>query len=202
MLQAKRRFDAGIERVRNLHALYIHLSATLHLPTDNVSDVLRSELAYVVSSLDKFIHDLVKEGMIETFLGRRPATNTYENFGITLRQFEAIKTATLPPPEIVFENAVVSSHKHLSFQDPDKIASVLSLIWNEPYKWKKIASCMGKTEYDIRVELKNIVIRRNQIVHEGDIDPMTSQVQAIHETDVKNSVDFIESLAHCIFSLV
>jgi hypothetical protein len=202
MLRAKTRFNAGIQRARNLHALYIHLTTIQHFPPDTVSDLLRSEIVYVVSSFDKFIHDIVKQGMVDTFVGRRVATNAYKNFNITLEQFEAIKYATLPPPEGVFENTIIENHNNLSFQDPEKVAGALSLIWNEQHKWQSIANCMGKKENDIRIELKNIVIRRNQIVHEGDINLMSGQLQILNEPDVIESINFIEELGNCIYSLI
>ncbi len=202
MLRSKKRFDEGIQRARNIHSLYVHLTKTLHFTPESVSDLLRSELVYTISSFDKFIHDIVRQGMIDTFIGTRVSTNSYKNFEITLAQFDAIKTATIPPPEGIFENTIVEKHKFHSFQDPDKVSSALSLIWNETHKWQKISTCMTKSENDVKVELKNIVIRRNQIVHEADINPMTGQIQDIYETDVKESVDFIEKLGNCIYSLI
>jgi hypothetical protein len=50
--------------------------------------------------------------------------------------------------------------------------------------------------------MKNIVIRRNQIVHEADIDLMTGLVQDIIHNDVQVSVNFVEAVANCIYSLI
>lgn len=132
----------------------------------------------------------------------RAATNACRNFSITLDQFESIKHATFPPPEAIFENSVINSHKYLSFQDPEKISSALSLIWAETHKWQAIALRLGKSESDVKIELNNIIIRRNQIVHEADIDPMTDQVQQIREMDIEESVNFLNALGNCIDSLI
>lgn len=202
-MRAKSRFDSGIQRIRNLDSVYTHLVSNLHYPENDVSDILRSELVYVISSFDRFIHDVVKQGMVESFLGTRVATNAYKNFSISLEQVEAIKHANqTPPPETIFENAIRDNHKHLAFQDPKKVVEALSLIWLEEHKWQQIAICMSLTENDVRVELKNIIIRRNQIVHEGDIELLTGNIQPIIYTDTKRSVDFIESLVNCIFGLI
>ena len=203
MLLSKQHFDQAISRVRQLDNLYLHLTATLHYPSSDVSDILRSEVVYAVSAFDKYIHDIVRKGMVEIYLGTRLVTNAYKKFEISLEQFELIRIATsFPPPEAVFESSVTERHRHLSFQDPEKVSSALSLIWNEPYKWQRIAGCIGMTENDTKIELKNIVIRRNQIVHEGDLNLLTGQLQSISHNDTIEAVNFIERLGTCISTLI
>jgi len=89
-------------------------------------------------------------------------------------------------------------HKLLAFQEPDKIAEALSLIWEEEHKWQKIASSLNMSVND----LKSIVSRRNQIVHEADIDLQTNLRKDIDETDVKEAVEFILKLGESIFNAV
>jgi hypothetical protein len=202
MLRAKQIFDIGINRVRNIDSLFLHLTTQLGFNPMDVSDLLRSEIVYSLSSFDRLIHDLVKAGMIDSFKGIRTTTNAYKNFSITLKQFDAINSASIPPAEFVFEQTITSSHKHLSFQDPDKVVEALSLIWHENHKWQKIATEMGMNQNDLKTELKNIVIRRNQIVHEGDFDLFTGDIQPIFQSDTQQSVDFINSLGSTIYNLV
>ena len=54
----------------------------------------------------------------------------------------------------------------------------------------------------IATMLKNISIRRNQIVHEGDYSNALLQRQAITHTDTSDVVDFIFSLGTTIYNLV
>ncbi|MBG0782037.1 MAG: hypothetical protein H0S84_07200 [Bacteroidales bacterium] len=202
MLRAKQIFDFGINRVRNIDSLFLHLTNQLGFNPTDVSDLLRSEIVYSLSSFDRLVHDLVKAGMIDSFTGIRTTTNAYKNFSITLKQFDAINSASIPPAEFVFEQTITSSHKHLSFQDPEKVVEALSLIWHENHKWQKIATEMGMNQNDLKTELKNIVIRRNQIVHEGDFDLFTGDIQPIFQSDTRQSVDFINSLGNTIYNLV
>lgn len=202
MLRAKQIFDGGLKRVRNIDTLFVHLSTQLGFKPTDVSDLLRSEIVYSLSSFDRLIHDLVKAGMIETFKGQRVSTNAYKNFNISLIQFDAINSASIPPAEHVFEKTISSNHKHLSFQDPDKVTEALSLIWNESHKWQRIATEMRMNQNDVKTELKNIVIRRNQIVHEGDFDLFTGSIQLIDHSDTVQTVDFIDNLGNSIYDLV
>lgn len=202
MLRAKQIFDIGINRVRNVDSVFVHLTSHLGFNPYDVSDLLRSEIVYSLSSFDRLIHDLVKAGMIESFKGLRTPTNAYNNFNISLSQFEAIRSASIPPVEFVFGQTITSSHKHLSFQDPEKVSEALSLIWHENHKWQKIATEMGINQNDLKTELKNIVIRRNQIVHEGDFDLFTGNIQNISHSDTQQSVNFIDQLGNTIYDLV
>jgi hypothetical protein len=57
-------------------------------------------------------------------------------------------------------------------------------------------------EEDVKVTLKNIVIRRNQIVHESDLELSTGTLQIIQHIDVTESLSFIRRLGNCIYDLV
>jgi hypothetical protein len=141
--------------------------------------------------------------MLETFNLQRTSTASYNNFPISLLQMQSIISPALNiNPYNIFENIIIDNHKHLSFQDPDKITQILSLIWNETHKWQKISTILFIDERVLKIELRNIVIRRNQIVHEGDIDMFTSQIQDIRENDVYNSVEFIKKLTDAIYALI
>lgn len=203
MLRAYNEFKDSISRIRQMDAMYLHLINGLHFNHKDVDDLLRNEIVRAISALDRFIHDVVRIGMLKTFLGQRPPTSSYLNFSITLHQLNQINTASAILNSVTtFEATVVNAHKHLAFQEPEKITNALSLIWNEPYKWQQIALQMGLSERDVKIKLKNIVIRRNQIVHEADKDLSTNELQPIRHDDVKNSVDFIESLVEKINALV
>lgn len=202
MLRAKQIFDKGINRIRNIDSLFIHLTQKLGFNPTEVSDLLRSEIVYSLSSFDRLIHDLVKAGMIDSFTGNRVPTNAYKNFSISLNQLDAINNATIPPAEFIFEQTITSSHKHLSFQAPDKVTEALSLIWHENHKWQKIATEMGMNQNDLKTELKNIVIRRNQIVHESDFDLFSGDIQPIIHADTQQSIEFINNLGNTIYNLV
>ncbi len=202
MLTAKNRFKNNISRIRNTNDLHSHLKNRLNFQDAYISDISRSELVFLISSLDRFIHDIVKAGMIKIFQGLRPVTSSYLNFSIPLIQLDSIRNSIQVPPELIFEQQIIKSHKHLAFQEPDNITSALSLIWNEPHKWHKIAQKIGMNENDVKVKLKNIVLRRHQIVHEADMDLLTGTIQTIVHSDIESSIEFINGLCIGIYELI
>lgn len=206
-----------MKAVTEMETLYRHLIHDLKLPND-LSDILRAQWVYAVSALDKLIHELVRIGMLQAFVGRRTKTNAFNSFSMSLKThleiqqvaiqlaiqevIQSTNTPLLETPEYFFEQEIMVKHKLLAFQEPDKIAEALSLIWEEEHKWQKIASSLNMSVSKVRNDLKSIVSRRNQIVHEADIDLRTNLRKDIDETDVKEAVEFILKLGESIFNAV
>ncbi len=206
MHKAFKQFESNIKTVREMDALYHHLTSDLQLPND-LSDILRSQLVYAVSALDKLIHELVRIGMLQAFVDQRPKTKKFSGFSISLATYNNIQKSSQQPlgilpfetPAYFFEQEIIVKHKYLAFQEPDKIADALSFIWEEKQKWQKIAAYFNGSDDAIKKELKSIVSRRNQIVHEADIDLQTNRRNGIDESDVKEAVNFIFKLGETIF---
>ncbi len=173
------------------------------VPID-ASDLLRWEWVLAVSALDKYIHDVVRIGMVEEFLGTRPKTNKYNTFRIDMSQY--MNLIASPAPELAFENEIKRQHGYLAFQHPDKLVEALSFIWSEEHKWVVISQHMTThiSAADLKTKLNNIVIRRDQIVHEGDC--FTAAVplhqQAITESDVNDDISFISELVQAIHASI
>ena len=60
----------------------------------------------------------------------------------------------------------------------------------------------GKRRKILHTELKNIVIRRNQIAHEGDYSEVLKNRQAISKQDTDQVVDSIRDIGNAIYDLV
>jgi hypothetical protein len=193
-------FDLLLEDIRVHSSLYDYIDKVIKPPFD-YSDLLRWEWSQSISALDKLIHDIVKYGMIEVFLGKRSPTAKYSSFEISLGTYNQMVSSGYPP-EYWFEMQVIQKHRYLAFQDPEKIADALSLFWTEPHKWQRISIVMGAPETDVRKQLQNSVLRRNQIVHQGDIDDNTGMRSNIFIADVNDTVRFIDLIGHSIYSLV
>lgn len=198
MTDATTSFNALIKQSNISKGLFNYLSIQ-KVPVD-FSDLLRWQWVLSVSALDKYVHDVVRIGMVEAFEGRRVQTSKFKTFRIEMKEFINISTSTVP--SIDFEKEIIRQHSFLAFQFPDKIADALAYIWDAPNKWEIISSNMQTpiTSDDLKVKLKNIVVRRNQIVHEGDclsiILPL--QQQPILLCDTEDVIKFITELVTAI----
>lgn len=204
MQTAYNQFQKSLDYVKELDSLYVYLSDTLLLPND-LSDILRAEWIYAVSALDRFLHEIIKTGMIDIFNGTRNTTPKYLTFTIstdTLGKIINSNATSIPPAQYYFEQEIVQRHKLLSFQDPDKISDGLSFIWNNQHKWQTLSLALGVSESTLKTNLKSISTRRNQMVHEADMNPTTGNRNLIDKNDTDNVVSLIERLGEQIFLAV
>ncbi len=201
MLNVLSLFQNNIDEAGNLSSLYEYLKNSVTSPL-SFDDILRSQIVYSVSAFDKLLHDIIRTGMVQIFMDTRQATPKYLAEPITITTYNDLVTATFPPKEYVFEQAIVKKLKAASYQDPKKVADGLSYIWNESQKWQRIAANMRLDDATVRTTLKLIVDRRNTIVHEADIDPSTNTKYSISKSDCKAITDFLEKCGQEIVNLV
>jgi hypothetical protein len=201
MLNSLSAFRGNIKSAREIGPLHDYLVAEIG-PSMNFDDLLRSQIVYSVSAFDKLIHDIVKIGIMDIFIGKRPATPKFLSERITMEVLKAMNAATIPPKEFYFEQHVVSKLKMVAYQDPDRISDGLSFIWNETSKWHKIAGAIGSDEHSVKTTLRLIVNRRNSIVHEADIDLATGKKQPITKADCESTITFLEKCGEAIVTLV
>lgn len=201
MLRAVAIFDASIAEARNLSTLYSYLSETVKAPYA-FDDLLRSQVVYAISAFDKLMHDLIRIGMVATFVGHRVPTDRYHVEPITIQFHATLLAATVPPKEYLFEQEIVKRLGRLSFQDPEKVVEGLSLIWDEKQKWAMIAGAMGWDTNDAKTKLKLVAGRRNAIVHESDMHPLTNAKTPITAAECKDVTDFLQLCGRTIAKLV
>lgn len=193
MPDAQTVFRANMRDADALTSIYDYLTGIVAAPV-SYDDLLRSKIVYSVSAFDKLVHDLIRIGMVQIYLGKRAPTQKYLAEPIPLSTAQQLSIATTPPPEVIFEQAIQSKLKTLSFQDPDKVADGLSYVWGETQKWQRIAAGIGLQEKTARTTLRLIATRRNSIVHEADMDPTTSTKLAISKGECDDVGDFILKL--------
>jgi hypothetical protein len=201
MLRAVALFDDNIASARHLANLYAYLTTKVAGPIP-FEDILRSQIVYSVSAFDKLMHDLIRIGIMEVYNGIRSPTPRYHREQITMEVHGQLVAASIPPKEILFEQEIVRKLSYLSFQDPDRLAEGLSLIWDEASKWDKIAARMGTTASVARTRLKLIVGRRNAIVHEADMHPITNIKTPLAATECSDITDFIHECGRAVVVLV
>lgn len=199
MLQSHKRFVKLVQDTQNVETLYNYFEHSV-VPVD-ISDLLRWQWVQCISAFDKFVHDVVRVGMVEIFLENRTPTPKYNTFQIDIQTYGDMINNIIDA-SLIFERKIILKHGFLAFQDPSKVADALSYIWNENDKWGKISNLMGMSKDDCTTYLRNIVIRRNQIVHEGDYTDSLSRRQDIFLQDVIDIRNYILKLGQAIYDCV
>ena len=191
MTAARSQFESNAAQARDLVGLAVAIDAATTAALDT-SDLLRFALVSAVSALDHYVHEAVRELMVDTAAGLRPPTDTFGRFNISTDA--ALRAAGGDPPTLWMDEEVRRQHGHLSFQHPDRIADAIRLIWDQPL-WNTISTSLSKAPADLKQELLLVVTRRNQIAHEADRDPTPPHVRwAISSSDVEAAIALIESV--------
>lgn len=200
MLDILQQFRDDIERVQTLGALYDILSQQITSDLD-LTDLLRSQIVMVVSALDHYIHEITRVGMLEVYEGKRPQTPAFLRFQVkmetTLQGIAAVQGDNRWLDEEIRRN-----HGHLPFQHPDKIADAIRLF-STCKLWDSVASELNLKVEDVKNQLQLILGRRNQIVHESDLDPSSPGNRwGISSSDSVKAINFIQELGEAIYVVV
>lgn len=201
MLSALAVFDSSMDEARHLTSLYDHLSRQITVPYP-FQDLLRAQVVYAVGAFDKLLHDIIRIGMRECFLGIRTPTSKYLAETISLEFHSTLLSASIPPRELLFEREVVKKLGWQSFQQPAAVADGLSLVWPDNKKWEKIAVAISSDQQKVTTKLKLIATRRNAIVHESDMDPLTNAKTPLSRSECADVTNFLQECGRTIVSLV
>lgn len=218
MNNAWNEFHFSLIEVKKIRAIYDHMVNVVHLPKEDAMDLLRAQLVNVVSALDRFLHEIVRIGIVESFSLSRNGTGKFNNFSLSSRtviKILALEKQTTPPQSVEDDKSywinkeVIENLKTLSFQHPNKIKDALSYIWAEEHKWLVIAKAInlpGTTDNDKQKYLEQTLTliseRRNQIVHEADVYPSTNTKRLINANEVDDIITFIEKFVNEVYSKV
>ena len=86
MQQSYQRFIILVKDTENVEVLYNYFDKSMAVSVD-ISDLLRWQWIQCVSAFDKFMHDLVRVGMLEIFVGNRIPTPKYNTFQIDIQTY-------------------------------------------------------------------------------------------------------------------
>lgn len=199
-------FKRSVLQIRQISDVYTYLDSKIGLHNVDFNDILRSQIVNIVSALDRYLHEKVRKGICDIFLGNRGATAKFGSFALsseTVLKIWGDEKLTDIQREILINTAVTNGLKTLSFQQSQKIKDALSYLWDEPHKISVIAREMGlpgttdndKRKYLIQ-KLDLLVERRNQIAHESDM--CAGGKRDINQKDVEDSINFIEKFVNII----
>lgn len=193
-----------------------HLSVIHAYIANNVSsaiepdELLRAEWVARLSTLDLYIHELVAQRMLETFLGQRPPANAFHRFRVSNETLMRIHSASaVADAAAAFDLDIRTQLSRETFQHPEKIAEGIRLC-SDIQLWNAVAVQLGATESSITSEAKTLkkslsllVERRNKIAHEADLQPsLPRDPWPITQDDLRDVSKLIEQIVWAIDPLI
>ena len=200
-----------------MRVFYMFLRDRYKIPEGELSDLLRSELVNLVSAMDRFIHEFVRIGIINSYTNKSVQTDKCKSIPIKFSILNKVIECQLrktPPTcneetaEYWINNEIKTILRSMSFQKIDKIKDALSYIWDLEHK---IPAIMNKMHYPFPESTSNanqkflekkidlIVTRRNQIVHEADYDVSINSKQTIDIEWLDDTILFVKEFVYSIY---
>ena len=200
--------NACVRRARRFLAL-----AEAQLPDVKIkTDLRRSALVLAVTAVDSYMHWLVyrrisevrRDGDLPKVLAKLeiPFSDLASLADTTIRARQEERDVR---PWVQVKNAVQRRLLKETFQSYEQVGQAFSLAGIEK-GWTRTATVLGMRADDIKTRLNQLVHRRNQIVHEGDImrasRPQKLQYNDVEQAEVLSDVDWIEQLVTAIEQVV
>ena len=182
-----KQYALNLQSARDLETVYIALSAM----TANVvpkDELLRAELVSLVSALDTYIHDIVREGL-KCYYQNNIANDYVTDFN-NKHHITSLED---------FESKLREIHGYKTFQAPKRISEALKML-DILDIWNKVAVNIS----DAEITLNLIVDRRNKIAHESDINPINGLgvKWTIDLVMVQSVVNSIDDIVKCLNTLI
>jgi hypothetical protein len=154
---------ASVGQVEELLAIYrfLHVNSA-----PNAKDhVLRAALTMMVSTIDTTAHELIVTSIM------RKMSNNELPFDITKQtiSLQCLSITNVSQRTAAIEADLRRQYSKETFQSSRQLETALANIGINKI-WSRLAARLGKTPEQIKLELDLMVRRRNQIVHEADLD--------------------------------
>lgn len=174
-------FDINIKNVENKFTL------TDDLKNENLSsakDIWRSQIVFLDSTLDFYIHEITKYGMSKIINDEWKTTPNFNRYKVSMK---FVKTIINSPENLsLFLKEIDKINQRSCFMNSKNIMQQLMLIG---------VSVSSFTEDEVKT-IDYLYKRRNEIAHQADCT--NGKKNSITEADVKNFIDCVKKLQNKI----
>lgn len=196
--------DIKVHFNENLNSLKKHFlladDLVLNERTDEAKDIWRTQIVFLESALDFYLHEITKYGMNKIFNNEWKVTDKFKNY--TLKLSDVIDAISNPEDVTWFGEHVNATIVNETFMDYESIKDQLNLIGINVSKVADKAfhdrGCTEKTNQQLKRHLNRIFKRRNHIVHQSDRNHLTGEINDITKEYVADEIANIEKIISSI----
>jgi len=188
MTDAKKRFDKNIDSILVLSSIYDYLKQ--QVTAFDLSEVLRAEYVLIVSSLDFYIHEIVRNGLLKKFDEQNNDTGL-DKVAIPLDIVKVLLNTDGVERKQILNEIIKKILSKDSYQAPQAIEQALGII-NIKKIWSELVKNTNESAADVRDKLSLIINERNKIAHESHINFLTGEKEGIDKQTVTDCLDYIK----------
>lgn len=168
---------------------------------EEAKDILRSQIVFIDSAFDFYLHEILKLGIINLFHGDwTPKTDKYNNLLLDMKTLEAaIKDEGNDEWLKNWINNKYSGKPLMSYEDFADVCNLLALnvqdIANKLFYDKNSRT---PTRDKLKYILNGLFARRNQIAHQSDRKRENAERDDITEEYVNEKLDNIKNIVEAV----
>lgn len=174
------RFNSNIDDIRSHFQTADDLLALQPPKQTAAEDIWRSQIVFLDSALDFYIHEIVKYGIVKMFNGDWAESTDYKKMKVRLSF--AVDLAQNPNSASKLLEEIDEMNKYSCFMGAKKLKEQLVFI--------DVNYSLRNSDKKLLNDLYN---RRNQIAHQSDRIPGQQQKQPISKRYVEDFINKIES---------
>lgn len=200
IIEIEKHFQESVRSIENKFSLALNLQKSGH--NDEAMDVWRTQIVFLESAFDFYMHELVKLGIISIFNGEWNGgkSTKYKNLSFSMEYLEdALKDSTQDVWLKNWINAKYSSITMMSYDDLKKVCNLLELdisnIANEVFYEREDTV---KTYEKLKTFMNDLYNRRNMIAHQSDRRMENAAQENIEEVTVKGYINSMKKIVTAI----
>lgn len=180
-----------------------------HFAHDYLSELLRATIVSAVSALDRYMHDMIVEKSSALLsLPEDDIPKELRNLAVPIlsakKALEQLRKYSKSRPGHILKKEIQAAlHKEYTFQNPDSIAKGAKML-NIKNFWGEIAKRLptNPSKGDVQNKLKEIMLRRNQIVHEADLIRKTKAKKiTVREISLSTAKEYVEWINNFVLAI-
>ncbi len=181
LVEIKNHFDSNLNNIISKFEIANLLKKT---SLQNAEDIWRSQIVFLDSALDFYIHEITKYGMVKILSGEYSDTDYFDKFRISMKFVKKI----IKYPENINKicNELDSINQKNCFMSYKNIYHQLKLIGID----------VNISSFQTQIDL--LYKRRNEIAHQADCIPETANKKTITEENVRNYIKTVKDLQKLI----
>lgn len=170
---------------------------------DKSKDILRSQIVFLESALDFYLHELSKCGMIKIFNGDWPKTERYNNLKVEMKLIDAaIKNPESCDWLLSYINNKNKREVYISLESMREQLNLLGIEFESVVK-NAFSDKSNAREFSSNGKqiIKDLFDRRNEIAHQSDRNHFNSEQNEITKKYVLENIEYVKRLVEAIHDI-
>ena len=198
LAQIKERFDKNLDSIRKQFDI-----AEVLKEKGNIAEceaIWRSQVVFLESALDYYLHEVSKYGMLKIFSGNWVKTDKYKNYQIPMRCVEeGLKNPESKAWLLQYLNERFSKEVYLSAESMKDQLNLLGVFFNNVMDKAFPKTFPADPSYrEGKKVVKELFERRNQIAHQTDRQHNDATPNAISKEYVEQCFADVSAIANSI----